>query len=141
MDVERERPLEREIDADGLVNGIARRHDNHQIDVALLVRLAVSIRAEQDDFVRPESFGNLAGKPPDRREGDVRRRIAVRLNVRDRNRTFLGHGAIVLHLPGAPLGLAADNPIWLDDGDPVAGWQAAPRETSQVACTSRTCDG
>ena len=67
MDVERERPFEHEIDPDGLIDGVARRHDDHQINVALLVRSAVGVGAEQDDLLRLEPFGNLARKAADRR--------------------------------------------------------------------------
>jgi hypothetical protein len=55
--VERERPLEREVNPDSLIDRISRRHDDQQIDVALLVRRAVSVGAEQDDLLRMEAFG------------------------------------------------------------------------------------
>jgi hypothetical protein len=66
------RPVQCQADTDFLIDDIVRRHDDQQIDVALRVRLAVGIGAEQDDLVRVESFGNLPGKAPDRRQRDVR---------------------------------------------------------------------
>jgi hypothetical protein len=72
VDIERERTFESQFDADGLVNGIPRRHDDQQIDVALLVRLAVGVRAEEDDLDRVKPFGNLTSETADRRERDVR---------------------------------------------------------------------
>jgi hypothetical protein len=68
----REQTLESRADPDRLIDHIVRRHDDQQIDVALRVRLAVGIGAEQDDLVRVEPFGNLPGKAPDRRQRDVR---------------------------------------------------------------------
>jgi len=42
-----------------------------------------------------ETFANLADKAANRRERDVGRTIAVRLDVGHRGRSLLGHGAIV----------------------------------------------
>src|SRR5262249_34482078 len=96
MDVERERTLECQIDADRLINGITGWHDDQQIDVALGVRLAIGVGAKQNDFVGMEVFGNFANKAPNRREGDVRRSIAVWLDVACWGRSFVGHSAIVI---------------------------------------------
>ena len=94
MDVDRKRALEGQVDADGLIDGIARRHDDQEIDITLRVRPAVGVGAEQDDLVGVEPFGNLANKAPDRRQRDVGRAVAVRLDVGPRGRSLLDHGAV-----------------------------------------------
>src|SRR5216684_555471 len=50
-----------------------------------------------------EAFGNPADKAPNRRQRDIRRRIAVRLDVGNSCGSLLSHGVIVLDLPGANL--------------------------------------
>jgi hypothetical protein len=95
MNVERERTLERQIDADGLIDGIPRGHDNQQIDVALRVRLAIGVGAKQKDSVGMKTFGNLTHQAPDRRKWDVGRTVAVRRGVGPRRSSLLGHGGIV----------------------------------------------
>jgi len=82
--VKRERPVECEVDANRFGDGVGSRHDHEQIDVAFLVRNAVSIGAEKDDLVRVESFGDASREMPDRRHRDVRGRIAVWLYMPDR---------------------------------------------------------
>jgi hypothetical protein len=57
---------ERSADSDRLIDYVVRWHDHQQIDVALLVRLAVRIRSKQNDLVRVEASGNLACETPDR---------------------------------------------------------------------------
>jgi len=104
VNIERKRPLERQVDADGLIDDVACGHDDHEIDVALLVRLAVGIGAEQDDFVRMKALRDLPRKTPNGRKRDVRRTIAVRLNVGNRSRSFLYHSAIVAAVPSLPKG-------------------------------------
>lgn len=46
-------------------------HDDQDIDVAVGVRRAVSVRAEQDDFVGLEALGNLAREAADHAHGNV----------------------------------------------------------------------
>jgi hypothetical protein len=67
MDIDRERTLKRQVDAYGLINGIARRHDNEEIHVTLRVRLAVGIRTEEDDLIGMETLTDPAGEATDRR--------------------------------------------------------------------------
>lgn len=95
MNIERKHPIERPFDADCLIDDIARGHDDHEIDIALRVRLTVGVGAEKNDFVRLETFGDPPGKSPNGRERDVRRRITVRLNVGNRSRSSLYHNIIV----------------------------------------------
>ena len=120
MQIDRKRTLKGAIDADGLIDGIARWHDDHQIDVALRVRPAVGIGAEQDNLIRMKPLRNLAGEASDCRERNVRRRIAVRLDVRCRNSALLGHDAIVLNPAGVSLGLASPSTLRIDTD--AAGW-------------------
>jgi hypothetical protein len=61
--------VNRLIDANGLLNLIARRHDHQQINVAIGRRIAVGVRAEKDDFVRMELPGDLPREPTDRGHG------------------------------------------------------------------------
>ena len=66
-----------------------------------------------------EALGNLASKAADRRERDVRRSVAVRLDVANRSRWVRGHGAIVA---------IVDQPCssWLDDNTAGWGWFVDP---------------
>jgi hypothetical protein len=66
--IERKGPLECSINPDGLVDHVVGWHDDQQIDVALDVRRAVSVGAEQEDLLRPEALGDRRAK----------RRIAAR---------------------------------------------------------------
>src|SRR5579884_368749 len=93
--VEGERPLEGQIDPHRLADLVPGRHDDEQVHVALGVGRAVGVGAEQDDLVRAEALGDLPREAPDRRQRDVRRRVAVRLHVRGRGSGFLRHGPIL----------------------------------------------
>ena len=91
----RKQPFERSGDSDSLINHVVGRHDHQQVDVAFGVRLAVGVGAEEDDLFRMETFGNLSREAADRRKRDVRRRVAVRLDIPGRSRSFGGHGFMV----------------------------------------------
>jgi len=54
-------------DSHGLADLIARRHDDEQIHVAVLVWFAISVRTKQDDLVRLKALRDLSGQSPDRR--------------------------------------------------------------------------
>ena len=47
-----------------LIQLIPRRHDDQDVHVAVGVRLPVGMGAEQDDFMRMKSFGDLMRKTP-----------------------------------------------------------------------------
>ena len=58
--------FECQADTYGLIDHIVGRHDDEQIDIALVVRRAVGIGAEEDDLLRMEALGDLAREAPDR---------------------------------------------------------------------------
>jgi hypothetical protein len=61
--VEREAAFfDRLVDAHGLLNLIARRHDHQQIHVAVGRRSTGGVRTEEDYLVGLETFHNLPGK-------------------------------------------------------------------------------
>src|SRR5262249_1927316 len=72
VEVEREYPVERRADPDGLSDHVVRRHDDHQVNIALVVRRAISVGAEKDDLLWAEALGDLPREAPDRRQRDVR---------------------------------------------------------------------
>jgi hypothetical protein len=135
VNIEREGALKRAIDADGLIDGIARRHDDHQIDVALRVRRAVGIGAKEDDLVRLKPLGNLAREAADRRQRNVWRSIAVRLDVRCRRIALVAHGALVAH-SAIVRDLASGHTIWLDDKAAAGGWLLDPMPWDDRAFTT-----
>src|SRR5207248_1093545 len=98
--VQRESPLERPKDTNGLRVTVAGRHNHQQIDVALVVRRPVGIRAEEDDLLRLEALGDLAREAPDGRERNVRRLVAVRLDVRAGGALWFRHGFILATASG-----------------------------------------
>jgi hypothetical protein len=57
-------------DPDCLIDLVFRRHHHEQIDVAVLVRLPVGIRAKKNDLVGLEFIHNLIDKPLDRGQRD-----------------------------------------------------------------------
>jgi hypothetical protein len=57
-DVNGKRRIKRFLDSEGLIDLVARGHDNQKIYIAVAIRLAVSVRAEKDDPVRLEVLGN-----------------------------------------------------------------------------------
>src|SRR5438067_1005134 len=61
--------FQRSADAHRLRDLIRTRHDHEQIDVAILRRLAIRKRTEQDDLFWLESFGDLTRIAANRRHG------------------------------------------------------------------------
>lgn len=74
-DVQREWHRDRHSDFERLIQLIAGRHDHQDIDVAVGVRRAVGMRAEEDDLLRMEPLGDLAGEASDDRFGNIRAAI------------------------------------------------------------------
>ena len=58
------------------------------------MRIAVGVRAEEDDLVRLKAFGDAARETANRRQRDVRRGVTVWLHVLG-ERLFLGHVVIL----------------------------------------------
>jgi hypothetical protein len=94
-EVQFERFLERAGNPDCLFDHVSGRHDHQEVDIALGVRPAIGVGAEEDDLLRMEPLGNPPGEAADRRKRDVRRRIAVWLHVPDRSGSFPGHDPVV----------------------------------------------
>src|SRR5262249_21317456 len=90
----RESPLEGKADPDGLVRDAVRRHDDQQIDVTFGVRRPVGVGTEENDLLRMKALRNLTRKPPDRRQRDVRRLVAIWLDTGNRSGSLLGHEVI-----------------------------------------------
>jgi hypothetical protein len=61
-----------------LVMLIPRRHDHQDIHIAVGVRCAVCMRAEQDDHFRLEPLGDLASKPANLGHGNTHSATAPR---------------------------------------------------------------
>jgi hypothetical protein len=61
----------REANLERLVELIARRHHHQDVDVAIGVRGAVGMGAEQNDLVRTKLVCNSTGEAPDDRRGHV----------------------------------------------------------------------
>jgi hypothetical protein len=87
-----------------LIQLIPRRHNDQDVDVAVRVGRAISVRAKQDDLLRLKPLGNLASKTTDHAHGDIRPSIPA-------GRPTLGHrpgiGFHALIVPGvetSPLG-------------------------------------
>lgn len=95
--VEREGPLQRQTDANGLTDYVAGRHDDEQIHVALGVRRAIGIRAEKDDLLRLKPLGDLERKTTYGRQGNVRRGVAITLDGGSRW-SLRGHTSILPRL-------------------------------------------
>jgi hypothetical protein len=85
----------REANLERLVELIARRHHHQNVDVAIGVRGAVGMGAEQDDFVRTKQLGNTTCEAPDNRRGDACAFIPAFGLVR--RWTFGRHAIIVYH--------------------------------------------
>src|SRR5262245_55656246 len=62
QEIHREGRLDRQANPYSLVDLIPRRHHYEDIDVAVGVRLAVGVGAEEDDLLGAESLGYVAGK-------------------------------------------------------------------------------
>lgn len=95
-EVQRKSSFDRQADFERLVELVAAGHDDEQIDVAVLVRPAVGVRAEEDDLLRLEFLGHLARKASDGRLRHVRAAIPTRrqgLRFRMRLRIGTGLGA------------------------------------------------
>ena len=69
--VHRERSRHLPANLHGLVVLVPSRHDDEDVHVAVGVRCAVGVGAEQDDLVGLESLGNLAREPPYRGHRDI----------------------------------------------------------------------
>lgn len=94
-DVQWKRRVDGEADLDGLPQLIPARHDDQNVHIAVGVRLAVGVRAEEDNLLRLEFFGDLAGKAADRGLRHIRAAIpAGRLLLR-RSAAFGGHTRIL----------------------------------------------
>jgi hypothetical protein len=64
------------------------------VQVAGVPDLVTDLKQLQDHLLRLEALGDLPREAADRRQGNVRRRVAVRLYVRDRGRVrFLAMAA------------------------------------------------
>lgn len=95
LDVQWERSLDRQSDIVRLIELVATRHDHEDIDLAVGVRFAVGVRAEEDDLVRIEPLGDFAGKTADDRLRHVCTAIpACRFLLRC-SATFDAHSCIV----------------------------------------------
>src|SRR5262249_17991075 len=80
-----------QLDPNGLIKLVAGGHDHEDIHVAVGVRPAVGLRAEEDDLVGPELLGHLTGEAADDAHGDARAAVpAGRLLLRRR-------GALLRH--------------------------------------------
>lgn len=62
------------------------------------MRRAIGVRTEQDDSVWLKSLRDLPGKAADRREGNVRRCVSIRLERANRGMGVPGHRVIVLNI-------------------------------------------
>src|SRR5260370_9671756 len=65
----------------------------------------VGVRAKENDLVRLKALGNLARETANRRHGDIRRGIAVRLHVSG-GTLFFGHAVILQLNPAGHLAVA-----------------------------------
>lgn len=54
-----------------LIRRIPTRHDHQNVHIAIGVRLAIGVGAEQDDLFGSEPLGHLVGKLPDDAQGNV----------------------------------------------------------------------
>jgi hypothetical protein len=63
--VQRERSLYRQPNLICLIQLVSARHDHQKIDIAVGMRLAVGVRAEQDDLVGLEPLGYFAREAAD----------------------------------------------------------------------------
>ena len=86
-----ERRPQRQADLERLVELVACRHDDEDIDVAVGMRGSVGIRSEQDNLVRLELLRDLPGEPADDAQGNIRPGIPTgRFGLRDSTR-FMDH--------------------------------------------------
>ena len=89
-------------DFNRLIKLVTRRHDDEDIDVAVLVRGAVGVRAEQDDLLRIEALGHLARELADLAHRDIRTAIPALWFRLASDGVLLGHVRI-LHDVGGPV--------------------------------------
>ena len=82
----------------GLAVLVPRRHDDQDVHIAVGVRRAVGVGAEQNDLVGVEALDDLAREAADQAHGDVGPTIPARGRSRRRGAAFGGHALIV---PGA----------------------------------------
>ena len=74
--VHRERRRHRQSNADRLIMLVARRHNNQDIDIAIRVRRAISIRTKQNDLVRSKLRSDPAREAADHLERYIRPTVA-----------------------------------------------------------------
>jgi hypothetical protein len=90
-----ERRPNRQADLERLIELVAGRHDDEDVDVAIGVWDPVGIRPEEDNFVRPKALRDLPGEPADDTQGNIRAGIPTsRFGLRD-GKTFREHEIIV----------------------------------------------
>ena len=89
--IKRERRIEGVVDAARLIDLVAGRHDDEDVHVAVGVRRAISIGAEEDDLVGLESLGDLAGEAAD----DVHRNVRPAKPGRRWSVALTGHSVIL----------------------------------------------
>ena len=70
--VQRKRSVDGHADLDRLIELIAARHDDENIDVAVRVRPAVGMRTKQDDFLGIKPLRQLTGEAADGRLRNIR---------------------------------------------------------------------
>src|SRR5262249_30738245 len=81
-----------------LIDLIPRRHYHQDIYVAIFVRRAVGVGAEQDDLLRMEVIGHLAGVAANDTHGYVCPAIPARRSAFSRFARFGSHAKIPKHL-------------------------------------------
>ena len=94
-DVQWEGRVDREADLHRLVELISRRHDNQDVHVAVRVRGAVRVRAEQDDLVWPEPLRYVAGELADQVHGNIGT-VVEALAVFERDESGIARHAAIL---------------------------------------------
>ena len=82
--VQRKRSVDGDADLDCLIELIAARHDDEDVDVAVGSRRAIRVRTEQNDFLRLKPLGHLPREASNGRLGNLRPAIpaaGARFNV------------------------------------------------------------
>lgn len=120
-EVQREWGVDGNLDARCHAELAARRHDNEDVHVAVLVRGSVGVGAEEEDLVGPELLRYLAREAADERHRDVLAAIPAGFGGFGAGGWFLRHAAI---LPGkdlTPPEVASRPPGTAADAEQVAG--------------------
>ena len=76
-DVQRKRRVDVEADAAGLIELISSRHDDQNVDVAVVMRRAVSMRSEQNDLVGLKTLCDLAREVLDHGNRNIRATVVA----------------------------------------------------------------